>query len=136
VAEWQALGVRGRGAALQAGYSGSLLLPQGKGGPAFLAYPNFNVFFEWNQSYTYVLTAAYFATRLGGAQVFDAGAPDPGLSGEDMMRLQRKLTARGFDVGEIDGILGAGTRSAVRSVQQELGLPADAWPTLTLLNRL
>jgi lytic murein transglycosylase len=136
VAEWQALGVQGRGGALQAGYSGSILLPQGKGGPAFLAYPNFNVFFEWNQSFTYVLTAAYFATRLGGAPVFDAGAPDPGLEGEDMKRLQRKLTERGFDVGEIDGILGSGTRAAVRSVQQELGLPADAWPTAALLDRL
>jgi len=53
-----------------------------------------------------------------------------------MKALQRKLAARGHDVGGIDGILGAGTRAAVQEVQQELGLPADAWPTRTLLNRL
>ena len=46
------------------------------------------------------------------------------------------LQARGYDVGKIDGILGAGTRSAVRDVQRELGLPADAWPTPELLARL
>lgn len=136
VSEWQALGIEGRGAPLDRSYSGSVLLPQGKGGPAFLAYPNFSVFFEWNQSFTYVLTAAYFATRLGGAPVFDAGSPVPGLDGEEMKRLQRMLSDRGFDVGDIDGILGAGTRAAVRTVQKELGLPVDGWPTAALLGRL
>lgn len=136
VSEWQDLGVRGRSSGLETEHSGALILPQGQGGPAFLAYPNFNVFFEWNQSFTYVLTAAYFATRLGGAPVFDAGSPTPGLSGEQMQLLQRKLQARGYDVGEIDGILGSGTRAAVRAVQAELGFPVDAWPTKALLNRL
>ena len=46
------------------------------------------------------------------------------------------LAARGHDVGKIDGILGAAPRNAVRDVQRELGLPADAWPTPALLNRL
>ena len=51
-----------------------------------------------------------------------------------MKALQKKLTADGFDVGEIDGILGAGTRDAVRQEQKRLGLPADGWPTVKLLN--
>jgi len=136
VSDWVALGVRGRGSALDQSLSGSVILPQGQGGPAFLAYPNFDVFFEWNQSFTYVLTAAYFATRLGGAEIFDAGAPQPGLSGDAMQELQRKLTDRGFDVGAIDGILGAGTRAAVRRVQAELEMPVDGWPTQALVDRL
>ena len=53
-----------------------------------------------------------------------------------MIRLQEKLATRGHDVGEIDGILGAGTRAAVRAVQAEMGLPVDGWPTMDLLNRL
>lgn len=137
VAEWEQLGVRGRNGPLDDGrLEASILLPQGKDGPAFIAYPNFRVYFEWNQSYTYVLTAAYFATRLEGAPVYDAGDPAPGLEGDQMKRLQEKLAARGHDVGKIDGILGAGTRNAVRMVQRELGLPADAWPTEALLERL
>ena len=115
---------------------GHLLLPEGRHGPAFLAYPNFDVYFEWNQSFVYVLTAAYFATRLEGAPVYDAGNPDPGLSGEEMKRLQTRLMALGHDVGGIDGILGAKTRDAVQAEQARLGLPADAWPTRELLNRL
>ncbi|WP_306006389.1 lytic murein transglycosylase [Aquicoccus porphyridii] len=134
-AEWEAMGVRAREGRL-ADFPASVILPQGRGGPAFLAYPNFRVFFEWNQSFTYVLTAAYFATRLEGAPVFDPGNPAPGLSGDEMKALQRKLDARGFDVGKIDGILGAGTRAAVRAVQAEMGMPVDGWPTRELLGRL
>ena len=135
IAEWQSLGVRARSGSLT-DLPASLILPQGHKGPAFLAYPNFRVYFEWNQSFTYVLTAAYFATRLEGAPVYDARTPDAGLNGDQMKALQRKLQARGHDVGKIDGILGAGTRAAVKAEQIRLGLPADAWPTPALLNRL
>lgn len=136
VAEWQALGVTARNGALADGLTGSVLLPMGRHGPAFMAYPNFRVYFEWNQSFVYVTTAAYFATRLEGAPVYDAGNPDPGLSVDQMKRLQEKLTARGHDVGKIDGILGALTRAATQKEQARLGLPADAWPTPDLLAAL
>ena len=39
----------------------------GRTGPAFLAYPNFQVFLEWNQSIVYSTSAAYLATRIAGA---------------------------------------------------------------------
>lgn len=137
VSDWQSMGVRGRNGALpNTNLQGSILLPQGRNGPAFMAYPNYNVFFEWNQSFVYVTTAAYFATRLEGAQVFNAGNPDPGLSRDQMRLLQERLVARGYDVGGIDGILGRMTRAAVKAEQQRLGLPADAWPTPQLLNAL
>ncbi len=133
--DWAKRGVKPRSGKL-AKLPASLILPQGHKGPAFLAYPNFRVYFEWNQSFTYVLTAAYFGTRLQGAPVYDAGKPDAGLSGNQMKQLQRKLQARGYNVGKVDGILGARTRDAVQREQQRLGLPADAWPTPGLLNRL
>lgn len=133
--EWQKMGVAPRHGDLPAGQA-SLILPQGRKGPAFLAYPNFRTLFDWNQSFTYVLTGAYFATRLEGAPVFDAGNPDPGLDEAQMKRLQARLAELGHDVGKVDGILGAGTRAAVQKEQQRLGLPADAWPTGALLDAL
>ena len=137
VSDWAGMGVEGRAGALpNRSLEASLLLPQGRNGPTFLAYPNFDVYFEWNQSFVYVTTAAYFATRLEGAPVFNAGNPPDALGEEDMKLLQQKLSALGYDVGGIDGILGARTRSAVQSEQQRLGLPADAWPTRELLSRL
>ncbi|MBU2983014.1 lytic murein transglycosylase [Lentibacter algarum] len=135
-ADWAKMGVKPRHGKLAGHLPASLILPQGRKGPAFLAYPNFRVYFEWNQSFTYVLTAAYFANRLEGAPVFNAGQPERGLSGPDMKRLQEKLARKGYDVGKIDGILGAGTRAAVQDMQKRLGMPADAWPTRQLLNRI
>jgi lytic murein transglycosylase len=137
VREWEALGIRARNGSLgPANLPASVLLPQGRKGPAFLAYPNFHVLFEWNRSFVYVTTAAYFATRLEGAPVYTAGNPDPALSEAQMKDLQQRLRARGHDVGAIDGILGAMTRRAVQAEQRRLGLPADAWPTVDLLRRL
>ncbi|MDP2738046.1 MAG: lytic murein transglycosylase [Pseudorhodobacter sp.] len=136
VADWAAMGITAREGKLAKGLRASVLLPQGRKGPAFLAYPNFQVLFEWNKSFVYVTTAAYFATRLEGARPYAAGNPDPGLSGDQMKALQQKLAARGHDVGKIDGVLGAATRAAVQKEQVRLGLPADAWPTVDLLAAL
>jgi membrane-bound lytic murein transglycosylase B len=137
VSDWARMGVQPRyGALPSGGMPASVILPQGYRGPAFMVFNNYRVLFEWNQSFTYVTTAAYFATRLGGAPVYTAGNPDQGLSGEQMVTLQRLLQARGFDVGLVDGILGANTRAAVQDVQSQLGMPADGWPTPELLQRL
>jgi lytic murein transglycosylase len=135
---WAAQGVtRADGAPLPAdALDSALLLPMGRQGPAFLAYPNFAVYLDWNQSLTYCITAAYFATRLAGAPKADPGQAELGLDAEQMQTLQRRLNERGYDVGAIDGILGEKTRAAVRREQQRLGLPADAWPTPALLAQL
>ena len=137
VSDWAALGVVPRAGFFAApNLPANVVIPQGRHGPAFLAYPNFDVYFEWNQSFIYVTTAAYFATRLEGAQIFDAGKPDVGLTGPEMKLLQQRLQSYDYDVGDVDGILGAKTRTAIQDVQQRLGLPADAWPTPDLLDRL
>jgi len=137
VGQWAKLGVKARSGKLApSGMKASVLLPMGRKGPAFLAYPNFKVYFEWNKSFVYVTSAAYFATRLEGAAPYNPGKPDPSLSDKQMKLLQKKLKARGYDVGKIDGIIGAKTRAAVQKEQIRLGLPADAWPTRELLNRL
>ncbi|WGI21423.1 lytic murein transglycosylase [Amylibacter sp. IMCC11727] len=136
VSEWAARGVKARGDMPNGALQASVLLPQGRKGPAFLALPNFKVYFEWNKSFVYVTTAAYFATRIAGAPRFIEGNPDPSLTDSQMKSLQRKLAARGYDVGKIDGILGARTRAAVQAEQARLGMPADAWPTKQLLQKL
>ncbi|MCY0147895.1 lytic murein transglycosylase [Hoeflea sp. G2-23] len=135
--DWAALGVTFRNGAPSAqNLPADLLFPQGRNGPAFLVFPNFSIYLEWNQSFIYTTSAAYFATRLGGAKPYDAGNPGSGLSDVAMKQLQQKLAARGHDVGKIDGILGGGTRAAVRTEQLRLGLPADGWPTEELLGAL
>jgi lytic murein transglycosylase len=117
---------------------GSLVLPMGRFGPAFLAYPNFQAYVKWNASLVYSLTAAYYATRLAGAPAMarGTGTVPPALSGEQMTDLQRLLVRQGYDVGAIDGKLGLASRAAVRKAQIKFGLPADSYPTAELLERL
>ena len=105
----------------------SLVLPMGRFGPAFLAFDNFKVYTEWNNSLIYSLTAAHYAARLGGAPAYNPGMGDkiPGLSQDEVRELQTLLAKRGFDVGRIDGILGLKSRQAVRAMQIKLKLPAE-----------
>ncbi|MEJ2307870.1 MAG: lytic murein transglycosylase [Gammaproteobacteria bacterium] len=138
--QWADWGVtRADGTPLEADeMQASLLLIMGRDGPAFLAYPNFiQVYLEWNNSLVYATTAAYFATRLAGAEEVHPGRGEVfPLSLEEMKLLQSRFEELGHDVGGIDGILGARTRAAVRYAQLELGLPADGYPDRTLLASL
>jgi lytic murein transglycosylase len=135
--QWAAWGVTSRdGSALPAdGMQASLLLPMGRLGPAFLAYPNFTVYTQWNESLVYATTAAYFATRLAGApQVQSGNAQAP--TRNQIIEAQKHLQQLGYNVGGADGIIGAQTRAAVKAVQMKLGLPADSYPDPTFLAAL
>jgi lytic murein transglycosylase len=136
--QWVAWGVKGVGKELPSdNLQASLVLPMGRSGPAFLAYENFDVYTQWNQSLTYALTAAHLAARMAGAPNLTRADGDvPSLSYEQIKELQSLLKRRGYDVGEIDGKLGAGTRKAVKDVQIKFGLPADSYPTAELLSAL
>jgi hypothetical protein len=114
-----------------------LHLPMGRNGPAFLTYPNFDVYLEWNKSLVYCTTAAYYATRLAGQPALAKGnAPVESLSLAETKELQQLLARRGFDVGKIDGVVGAATREAIRSMQVKYGIPADGYPSAELLAQL
>lgn len=138
LADWAMQGVKDAdGDALRGSGSAALLLPMGRHGPAFLAFPNFEVFLQWNESTVYAMTAGYFATRLAGAPVLSKGnAPTTALSVAQTKQLQAKLQAQGYAISKVDGIIGEETREAVRQVQQKLGVPVDGYPDSELLARL
>ena len=115
----------------------SLLLPMGRMGPAFLAYPNFAAYTEWNNSLIYSTTAGYLATRIAGAPPMRRpSGPIAQLPFNDIRELQQLLVRAGFAVGKVDGVLGQQSRSAVKAMQIKYGLPADSWPTAELLTKM
>jgi len=114
----------------------SLLLPMGRLGPAFLVYPNFDVYLQWNNSLVYSTTAAYLATRIAGAAPLHRGNPPPALPFAEIKDMQAMLVRSGRDVGAVDGFLGLKTRQAVKAMQLKYGLPADSYPTAELLARM
>ncbi len=139
VSQWEAWGVKPAHGRLPDGsLPASLLLPMGRNGPAFLAYPNFKAFLGWNSAFVYSTTVAYFATRLAGAPVVDHAAEKTvrPLTSAQMMELQTLLNKHGFNAGKVDGKLGNGTREAVKQAQIKTGLPADSWPTVELIAKL
>lgn len=125
------------GRSLKPGGIAALILPMGRNGPAFLAFPNFDVMLKWNESTVYSTTAAYLATRFSGAGPVRRGnGPVQKLSIGQVKQLQSKLQARGLRITKIDGIIGEETRAAVRAMQQQLRLPADGYPDMNLMGRI
>lgn len=136
---WRAIGVtRADGAPLTAMGEGSIIVPAGHRGPAFLVLDNFRAILRYNNATSYALAIGHLADRLRGGDSFIGEWPrgDAPLSRDDRMDLQRLLTARGYDTGGVDGIIGPMTRAGIRRFQEELGLPEDGYPTLALLERL
>jgi membrane-bound lytic murein transglycosylase B len=50
--------------------------------------------------------------------------------------LQTALNTRGFDCGTPDGMVGPATQRGIRQYQRNVGLPADGYPTLSMLQGL
>lgn len=138
-AQWQGEGVLGMGGQpLPPMPDASIFLPAGARGPAFLVGPNFRTILRYNNSTNYALAVGLLAQRIAGGPGVQAAWPRDlvPLSRTQVRELQDGLNAGGFDAGAADGVMGPATRSAVRRFQQRLGLPADGYPTVELLDRL
>jgi membrane-bound lytic murein transglycosylase B len=136
---WAAEGVRtSDGAPLPQFAEATVLLPAGAGGPAFMVGPNFQVILRYNNSTSYALAVGLLAQRLAGGPGVQAPWPRDlvALSRQQLTALQTALNQRGFDSGTPDGVMGPTTRGAIRGYQRSVGLPADGYPTLDLLQRL
>lgn len=116
----------------------SLLLPAGARGPAFLVTANFRAILRYNNATAYGLAVATLADRFAGLPPVLTPWPrgERPLQREEREELQRLLAARGFALGEPDGVIGTRTRKAVMSYQAAHGIPADGFPTVQLLEFL
>lgn len=140
VTEWNALGVmRVDGQPLgNAAIEGSIIVPAGVDGPAFIGYSNFRTIMVWNRSTNYAISVGHLADRFmgeGPIRNMPEGEERP-LTREEVTELQNLLTGLGFDTGEPDGAVGSRTREAVRNYQISKGLPADSYVSFELLAAL
>lgn len=139
LAQWSALGIRKiDGSALDGAGAAGLLLPAGAKGPAFLVFRNFDAIYSYNAAESYALAIAHLSDRLRGAGAFVTAWPtdDRGLSRAERREVQERLLARGYDVGEADGMIGSRTRAAIRAFQADTGAPADGRAGGRLLDAL
>jgi membrane-bound lytic murein transglycosylase B len=140
-ADWAALGVtpvdpRGLPDG-DRGVAATLLMPMGWQGPGFLAFPNHMAIRAYNNSTSYALAVGLLADRIaGGGPIVQAWPADQPISLDDRKAAQQALAALGYYSGEVDGLLGTGTRKAARLWQASQNLPADGYLSYALIQRL
>jgi hypothetical protein len=92
-------------------------------GYPFGGYPYYG-YGPWGYGYGYPTGAYYTYDPRGiyqGRVVSGAGAGSHSVA----VQVQQQLAAAGYYHGEIDGIIGAGTRRAIRNYERDNNLPVD-----------
>jgi lytic murein transglycosylase len=139
MSSWAATGItRIDGRPLSGDYQAGLLLLAGVEGPAFLVTKNFDALYSYNAAESYGLAIAILSERLRGNPGIRTAWPtdDPPLSRAERRELQRLLAARGYDVGEPDGRVGAKTREAIKDVERRIGMAPTGRPGGKVLQAL
>jgi len=140
MSRWHELGIATLGGKVvpSSDTQAALFLPAGYKGPAFITYDNFRIFLKYNNSTPYALAVGLLGDRLGGSAPLASAWPrdERPLTLSERLELQTLLNQLGFNVGKPDGLIGAGTRAAIRSYQLKNSLPADGFATVELLTRL
>jgi membrane-bound lytic murein transglycosylase B len=134
---WAGLGVRSADGRALAG--GSIIAGgNGGGAPYFLLTQNFATILRYNNAQNYAIGVGHLSDRLLGRGAVQASfGPDAtGMTKADRQELQRLLTARGFDTGGTDGVIGGKTKAAISAYEASEGLPVTGEPSLELLRRL
>ena len=137
--QWASEGVQAMdGAPLPELQDSALLLPAGARGPAFLVGANFRAILRYNNATSYALAVGLLSQQLVDGPAVQAPWPRDlqALTSSQLRALQTALNAKGFDSGTPDGTIGPATRRGIRQYQRSLGLAADGYPTMELLQRL
>jgi len=119
-ARWTELGLRTvKGRKIPNYGAGSVFLPAGSDGPAFIVFKNFRVIKRYNNANSYAMAVGHLADRIkGGGQFARAWPRGPGaLKLDEKLEVQALLNSAGYDLGEPDGIIGPKTIDAVTAVQ-------------------
>ena len=116
---------------------GSIIQPQ-RGGPRFAVTRNFRAIKRYNNSDAYAIGVGHLADRIGGAGPLRGSFPpdENGLTKDDRIAVQRRLTAKGFDTGGADGVIGPNSEKAITAYQQRNGLSVTGKPSQALLRHL
>lgn len=115
-----------------------MLVPAGTHGPEFIVSPNFYVIKEYNNSDLYALFIGNLADRIAsGAGPFKGQWGDVGkMLRSDVLKMQKALVAKGYDVGKADGLAGYKTRRSLGDWQQKNGLAPTCFPDAALKSAL
>ena len=116
---------------------GSILLPAGTYGPAFIALKNFYVIKTYNVSDLYALFVGHIADRLGNNRTFEGKWQSvKGLTRGDTLDMQKRLVKRGYNVGGVDGLIGFRSRVAAGEYSKSQNLKPTCYPGKALVKHI
>ena len=142
VSEWKKLGVltyAGQKLPFDEDLKGSVILPDGRKGPAYLVFGNFKRVMIWNRSDNYAIAVVTLAdyivntdkkwTPLEAAQQYT-------LNSDEIKKIQQFYNKLASKKIKEDGRLGPITRESVKFLQHKARLPEDGYPDYRLLNKI
>ena len=112
---------------------GTVLMPGGRFGPAFVVLDNFYVIKTYNNADLYALIVGHIADRFSNDRPYQGKWSAKGLRRDVVTDMQKRLEKRGLDVGGSDGLIGFRTRIAVGQYQKDNGMTPTCWPNAKLL---
>jgi membrane-bound lytic murein transglycosylase B len=116
----------------------TLKLMAGADGPAFLMLGNFFTVKRYNAADSYALAVGLLADEIAGHGGVQQSWPRPDgtLDVKEKFELQSRMKELGYYDGEVDGNFGSGSKAAISSIQQRLGMQANGEPSQKLLKAL
>ncbi len=141
IEDWVKLGVtRSDGTPLPTNLKGDAVvyLPAGCDGPAFLLNGNFHAIMRYNNLIEYGFAVSVLAEKIRGDFTIKKEWPDSdvALNKRERQDMQRLLTRLGHGNLNMDGVLGANTRSAIRQFQRKHGMCVDGHANVRLYNMI
>ena len=142
VKEWKKRGVKtfyGYNLPLDDEAKASIILPDGRKGPAYIVLGNFKRVMIWNRSDNYAIAVVTLADYIANPERKWSplvASEQYTVNSDEILAVQKFHNKFSKDKIKEDGKLGSQTRAAVKVLQKKLRLPEDGYPDYQLLNKI
>lgn len=141
ISEWKKLGIKtyaGKTLPFDDDMKGAVLLPDGRKGPAFIVFSNFNRVMIWNRSDNYALAVLILSDYIKNSEKWSplTAAQQYVMNSDEILLIQKFYNRLSKKKIKEDGRLGPQTREAVRYLQNRANLPQDGYPDYRLLSKI
>ena len=117
---------------------GSVIIPDGRKGAAYIVFSNFKRIMIWNRSENYALAIGILADYAGNDDEYQPVKAEQQyvLTNQEVQKVQAFANKVLNTKLKEDGILGSKTKDAVKRLQAKARLHQDGYPDYQLLNKI
>ncbi len=141
VSEWNKIGIKSlndKKIDFNQDLEGSVILPDGKRGSAYIVFSNFKRIMKWNRSENYALAVAILADYIKNSEKYKPIVYEGKymLTKDEIKKVQVFANKMLRIKLKTDGILGFETKQAVKILQKKAKMPQDGYPDYQLLLKI